>query len=524
MRILSLKEFFNKTVPKENLEEFLQDVKHVNDTRKKNFFKLFIFIQLVVLITSIFNIHTIIFRYIIWMSITMIILSALSLLILYKADDSIKLILEFPILFSVMLWSVLYAFIDSNFYGLNMVYIATIIFLSAMHLGPSKIIIASVMAHVIFIIGIIDFSQSKEQLLINIVDTTILVIMACFLAIKLYHNFINSFNKNKIIENRSEDLNIINKRLEKEIYERKVIAYHLKENKEKFRLFSQNSPSAIVLIQHDKIVYVNPSTVKLTGYKVEELYKMNWSDLIHDDMRDSIKRGFLEVQLGEEFIDCNEVKIKSKSGEIHWINVSANRVVNEGEIGVIVNAYDISEEKEAKRRIERLYEEIINLSRYDKLTNVYNRRYFEDLFDEHFKIANEINKKFFFVLFDLNGMKEVNDIYGHLAGDEFLKKFADTIKENSREADLFARYGGDEFVAVFFNINQKDLELKLEKINKELIETPLDFQGNSIECSFSYGVVNFPNEAKNYNDLVKLADERMYSYKEKIKVELKNME
>jgi diguanylate cyclase (GGDEF)-like protein len=165
----------------------------------------------------------------------------------------------------------------------------------------------------------------------------------------------------------------------------------------------------------------------------------------------------------------------------------------------------------------RLYEETVYLSRYDKLTNVYNRRYFEELFNIVLAKAKRYNESFFVVVFDLNGLKSINDTYGHLAGDELIKSFASHLRSKIRISDIFARFGGDEFVSVFFEVDLQNLMQKLEGIIKKFANAPILFEENTITCSFSYGISSFPQNGTDYNELIKIADKNMYEYKQKLK-------
>jgi diguanylate cyclase (GGDEF)-like protein/PAS domain S-box-containing protein len=164
-----------------------------------------------------------------------------------------------------------------------------------------------------------------------------------------------------------------------------------------------------------------------------------------------------------------------------------------------------------------LYEEIIYLSRYDKLTNIYNRGYFDELFDLHLNKALKYDEEFELAIFDLDGLKIINDTYGHLAGDLYIKTFTNNLINNVKSSDILARYGGDEFVAVFWGADSKKLTIKFEELSQTLKDNPFIFEGNQIECSFSYGIVSFPQEAQGYHQLVKVADDRMYEYKRSIK-------
>ncbi|MHC1722947.1 MAG: histidine kinase N-terminal 7TM domain-containing protein [Aminipila sp.] len=159
----------------------------------------------------------------------------------------------------------------------------------------------------------------------------------------------------------------------------------------------------------------------------------------------------------------------------------------------------------------RMYEQILYLSRYDKLTNTYNRSYFEQLF--YTDVYNESQNEFFVVVFDLNGLKYINDNYGHLIGDELIKRFATGLTRLPGDKDIIARFGGDEFVAVFFHIDSETLVNKIESLNEYFNDNPIKLDKQKIICSFSYGMAYYPEEAKEYNDLIKIADERMYENK-----------
>ncbi|CAH2213417.1 sensor domain-containing diguanylate cyclase [Tepidibacter aestuarii] len=171
----------------------------------------------------------------------------------------------------------------------------------------------------------------------------------------------------------------------------------------------------------------------------------------------------------------------------------------------------------------KLYEETIYLSRYDKLTNVYNRRYFEKILDRYINNSIMNNEEFLLVLFDLNGLKFINDTYGHLAGDEIIRTFTSILKKRMNASDILARIGGDEFVGVFFETDLQHLIEKFEDIIDYFKRHCIIFEENDIVCSFSYGIAKFPYDGDKYNKLIKTADERMYKYKQKSKHILKRI-
>lgn len=165
----------------------------------------------------------------------------------------------------------------------------------------------------------------------------------------------------------------------------------------------------------------------------------------------------------------------------------------------------------------KLYEETIYLSRYDKLTNVYNRSYFEQLLHNNIYNENTDKKEFLAAIFDLNELKFVNDNYGHLVGDELIKTFAKGLMGLLGGSDIIGRFGGDEFVGVFFNVSSQNLINKFEELSEQFKNNPIIFGENKIICSYSYGVVNFPSDGVEFDQLIKIADKRMYEYKNKVK-------
>ncbi len=101
------------------------------------------------------------------------------------------------------------------------------------------------------------------------------------------------------------------------------------------------------------------------------------------------------------------------------------------------------------------------------LTDLMNRHHFESVFSDRLSLAERDQSELVFATFDLNGLKRVNDTYGHHAGDIYIKTFAKFMLKNFRKADRFARTGGDEFSAVFWD-TEMDAVLKKIKSNQQI--------------------------------------------------------
>ncbi|WP_432667257.1 diguanylate cyclase [Wukongibacter baidiensis] len=236
---------------------------------------------------------------------------------------------------------------------------------------------------------------------------------------------------------------------------------------------------------------------------IQELINKKFPDILENDKR-------VEVQSSIS----SPIIIDGKLYGLVNVDSSRNRIYDEmdlevmeylrNQIAIVINKH-------------RLYEETIYLSRYDRLTNIYNRSYFEELFEAYIKEASKDNKEFYLVLFDLNGLKFVNDTYGHLAGDRLIKTFSSSLRKFIESQTILARFGGDEFVAVFSDRDICWLKNKFTELSQYLKSRPITFEGNRISCEFSYGIAKFPDDSNEYNQLVRAADERMYTYKKRLK-------
>lgn len=169
-------------------------------------------------------------------------------------------------------------------------------------------------------------------------------------------------------------------------------------------------------------------------------------------------------------------------------------------------------------KIARLVERTLYLSRYDGLTGIVNRRYFEELLKKTIEQHKIEGKNFTLALSDINELKRINDTYGHEAGDLFIKRFVEAVNRNLQPGDIFARLGGDEFVMVFIDKDYNWAWNFIEKVKVQLVEIPFIYNRKNIGCmQFGYGIATFPDDYDSLDSLLRIADEKMYEDKKKIK-------
>lgn len=159
------------------------------------------------------------------------------------------------------------------------------------------------------------------------------------------------------------------------------------------------------------------------------------------------------------------------------------------------------------------YEDLFYRATHDQMTGLANRA----LFLDHMRtaLAQAQRKKTLagVLMIDMNGLKQINDTLGHRSGDAAICEFARRLKQNSRESDTVARFGGDEF-GMLLNVvdTAGNLETKLQRL-KVQIELPFEFEGQGLTLSGSFGGAIFPNDSENIETLIEIADQEMYSQK-----------
>jgi diguanylate cyclase (GGDEF)-like protein len=163
---------------------------------------------------------------------------------------------------------------------------------------------------------------------------------------------------------------------------------------------------------------------------------------------------------------------------------------------------------EARERIE-------NLAQNDSLTGLYNVRMFNELWQrEHDACERNRGGVYSLLMIDMDKLKEINDVFGHEAGNSAITLVAQCLQRSIRATDHAARFGGDEFAVLLPGASPEVAEAVIKRVRHNVYKTTLDLRSRMIRCSVSIGVVNYPKDAKDMRDLRSLADDRMYRDKE----------
>ncbi len=177
-----------------------------------------------------------------------------------------------------------------------------------------------------------------------------------------------------------------------------------------------------------------------------------------------------------------------------------------GQPGYLVIGRDITE-------IKHLMAQLETLSITDPLTGLYNRRYLTMRLEQEVSLAKRYNKNFLVFMLDLDDFKLINDSLGHRAGDYMLKQVASIIKNQLRDTDVLARYGGDEFAGILITEDLQQGQKVLSRVLETIKNTDFLWQGHALTGSFSAGLTSFKCSERNSESLLSIADMALYDAK-----------
>ena len=160
-----------------------------------------------------------------------------------------------------------------------------------------------------------------------------------------------------------------------------------------------------------------------------------------------------------------------------------------------------------------LYQKVQELTITDSLTQVFNRRYFLERFNEEFGRSMKFKYNLSFLIVDIDHFKNINDNYGHLVGDAILREITKTIKENIRQIDFMGRYGGEELSAILTETDKGPARLAAERIRQAIESRRFAVYDENLKVTISIGISTFPDDANDTAQLIDKADKALYKAK-----------
>jgi diguanylate cyclase (GGDEF)-like protein/PAS domain S-box-containing protein len=278
-----------------------------------------------------------------------------------------------------------------------------------------------------------------------------------------------------------------------------------------------------------RVTHWNEAAEQLYGYSEQEALGRLIDDVCGTEFSEHQQAEFQGVLLKEKKWQ-GELKQRHRSGRVIWISASVTLLEDaHGNFlgGVTIN-HDITQRKQAeddliraKNAIEeintvlqRAFEREQIASRTDSLTGVFNRGYFFELLGYEFSASVRYDRALSLIMFDIDRFKAINDECGHLVGDEVLKQTAKIVGGQLRETDVFARYGGDEFVVLLPNSDSQEAFFVFQRVLAALKESPVHSDNRSISVTLSAGIASLEKTMKTPSHFVHVADQALYSSKQ----------
>jgi len=159
---------------------------------------------------------------------------------------------------------------------------------------------------------------------------------------------------------------------------------------------------------------------------------------------------------------------------------------------------------------ESARQEVERLSLTDDVTGLNNMRNFFMLADVQEKMAKRYERKFVICMIDADGLKRINDQYGHQAGTQLIRQVATLIIGNIRTSDICARYGGDEFVIMFNETTKSDVAAAVERLINDMAASAFPFEGGMLSSTISAGLAEFPEDGSDVKTVAAKADQALY--------------
>ncbi|WP_117149256.1 sensor domain-containing diguanylate cyclase [Paraliobacillus zengyii] len=283
---------------------------------------------------------------------------------------------------------------------------------------------------------------------------------------------------------------------------------NLIESEEKFRLITENSYDLITLVNKcGKIIYASPSHTFVLGFPSQAFIGKSLLHLVHKADEPLVEKALAE-SIKDKFSFSIEFRVMNSEKEWLWFELNGQPVFSQN--GELKHMVAVGRDITVRKRYE---DSLKRLAYRDFLTNLPNRRLFQDHLYKLLASYERNEKEFAVMILDLDDFKKINDEMGHDAGDEVIVEFGRRLQFSTREMDIVARMGGDEFLILLTEIEaDKNVVHVVERIESE-ISKPWEVAGRMFHMSSSIGVVIPKCKGFTVEGLIKQADLALYQAK-----------
>jgi len=276
------------------------------------------------------------------------------------------------------------------------------------------------------------------------------------------------------------------------------------------KIYQASSEAIVVTDENNRIVQVNPAFTAITGYTLAEVAGRNPNILQSGKHDKDFYRNMWQAILNDGGWQ-GEIWDRRRDGTLYakWATINVLRHADGSVYRHVAQFSDITEKKQKDDLIQRQ-------ASYDPLTGLPNRRLFQDRLEQEIKRTDALRAKgpLALLYLDLDRFKEINDALGHAKGDVLLAEAARRICKCVRETDTVARLGGDEFTVILSEAGDRSHPERIARNIIAELTKPFDLgDGHIGYISASVGITLYPDDACDYQELVKHADQAMYAAK-----------
>jgi len=312
------------------------------------------------------------------------------------------------------------------------------------------------------------------------------------------------------------------------------------DSEELLRLFIDQAPVSIAMFDRE-MRYIAASRRWVSDNGIDGV---NWRAASHYDVFPDLPARWRAIHrraLYGEIVAADEDRFDRADGTVKWLRWEVRPWYRESEQGgILIFSEDITERKQSQERLltlnaeleqrvqqrtahlqqalddtERLRKELREQAIRDPLTGLYNRRFLEESLNREVARAHRADSDLGILMLDMDNFKNVNDKWGHVAGDGVLREVGRLLQANVRAADVVCRYGGDEFIVVLPGASMDAATTRAESLRQLLRHAAFEFREMRLPAAtFSIGVAAYPVQGKTGVDLLTAVDAALYRAKQ----------
>lgn len=272
-----------------------------------------------------------------------------------------------------------------------------------------------------------------------------------------------------------------------------------------FWAWAASTMIGLYIVQDGQFIWVNEQFQRDLGYDATTLQELRSLELVHPDDRDLVRANAVSMLKGTTSTPY-EYRFVTRDGDLRWALETAASVRYAGRRAMLGNFMDITDRKRSE-------EQLAHRAFHDPLTELPNRALYMDRLTRALALRERYPGEVAVLYLDLDGFKNVNDLYGHHAGDVLLAAVAKRLAARVRGSDTVARFGGDEFVVAVEGVTGRETALGVADKLCATIARPFIVAGHRLSVTVSIGVALSEPSTTDPEELLRAADTALYRAK-----------